>query len=383
MLAIIFWILIFLIFYTYFGYPLLLWILTIFLSKPIKKEDITPSVSLIISAYNEEKIIERKIKNCLEIDYPKDKLETIIASDCSSDKTDEVVIRYQDKGIKLVRLDAREGKTAVQNRAFKEANGEVLVFSDANSMYRVKAIRNIVKGFADPSVGCIGGRFTYLKPKGGSFGREKELFEKFEQSIREKESNVITQIVVSGGFYAVRKSLYSALETDLVSDFGLPLKVIKKGFRVIYEPNAIACEETVSSIGEEFRRKVRTISQGWPVLFNRKFELGSLLNPFKYCFVSFQLFSHKILRWIAPVFLASFLITNASLFHLNYFYKICMGIQVIFYTLSVIGFMLRNKERKLKAFYLPFYFCAMNMAAVAGFWQFAHGKVKVTWNPRQ
>lgn len=382
MFTIIFWTLIFLIFYTYLGYPLILWVLTILFSKPVKKENIIPSVSLIISAYNEEKVIERKIRNCLELGYPKDKLEIIIASDCSSDKTDQIVISYKDKGIELIRLDSREGKTAVQNKASQEASGEILVFSDADSMYQKDAIINIVKGFADPSVGCVGGRFVYLKPKGSTFGEEKGLLGKFEQSVREKESNLITQIVVSGGFYALRKSLYSALEPDLVSDFGLPLKVIKKGFRVIYEPNAIAYEETVPSMADEFKRKVRTISQGWSALFNKKFKLGSLLNPFKYGFISFQLFSHKILRWIAPVFLISLLIINAYTFNLDYFYKICMGIQIVFYILAITGLLLKNAGRKFKMFYLPFYFCAMNIAAVAGFWQFSLGKTKVKWNPR-
>ena len=379
----VFWILIFLIFYTYLGYPLILWMLTIFFSKPVKKEDITPLVSLIISAYNEEKVIERKIRNCLDLDYPKDRLEIIIASDCSSDKTDGIVTNYKDEGVKLVRLDSREGKTAVQNRAFEQAIGEILVFSDADSMYQKEAIRNIVKGFADQSVGCVGGRFIYQKPKGGSFGEEKWLLGKFEQSLRQKESNVTTQIVVSGGFYAVRKSLYSALEPDLVSDFGLPLKIIKRGFRVIYESSAIAYEETVPSMADEFKRKVRTIGQGWSALFNSKFELTSLLNPFKYGLISFQLFSHKVLRWIAPIFLMSLLIINAYTFHTDYFYKICMGIQIIFYILAVIGLILRDAERKSKIFYLPYYFCAMNMAAVAGFWQFSLGRPKVKWNPRQ
>ncbi len=383
MIKSIFWVLIVLIFYTYLGYPLILWILTIFFSRPIKKENITPSVSLIISAYNEEKFIEQKIRNCLELDYPKDKLEIIIASDCSSDKTDEIAACYKDKGIKLIRLDNRGGKTAVQNRASEAADGEILIFSDANSMYQTDAIRNIVKGFADASVGCVGGKFIYQKPKGSSFGEEKRLLGKFEQAVRKNEDDITTQIGVRGGFYAVRSSLYSALEVDLVSDFGLPLRVIKKGFRVIYEPNAVAYEETVSSIGEEFKRKVRTISQGWPVLFNKRFELSSLLNPFKYGFISLQLFSHKVLKWVAPVFLVALLVINTCLFPMGYIYKICMEMQVIFYILAVTGAMLRNKKRKFKVFYLPFYFCLMNLAAIVGFWQFAHGNVKVVWNPRQ
>ncbi|MFV9645052.1 MAG: glycosyltransferase family 2 protein [Desulfobacterales bacterium] len=256
-----------------------------------------PSVSFIITAYNEEKRIKQKIENSLTQDYPKEKLEIIIASDCSSDKTDEIVRSFEDKGIKLVRAPERKGKENAQKHAVDAASGEILVFSDVATILRPNAITNIVKNFSDPTIGCVSSEDKFIDKDGNVSG--EGAYVKHEMFLRKLESKVNTLVGLSGSFFAARREICKDWAIDLQSDFNTLLNSIKLGLKGISDPNSIGYYQNIADEKKEFNRKARTVLRGISVLM-RNF---SLLNPIKYGLFSWQLFSHKLCRWFVPFFL--------------------------------------------------------------------------------
>jgi len=337
--------------------------------KKIRKADIRPTVTLIIAAYNEEVAIREKIENSLVLEYDKNKLEIIVASDCSTDKTDEIVRDYRNHGVRLVRLSERGGKTAVQNLAVKEAKGEILVFSDATTSYRTDTIQKIARFFADESVGCVGGKLLFKRKKGIIFGGEKNVIEEYDQYIKQRESEIQTIFGVNGCLYAVRKHLYESLSNNLTSDFVLPLKIIEKGYRVIYEPEALSFEEPCANARAEFKRKIRTVRAGITGLVNMR----SLLNPFKRPFIFWGLVSHKLLRWLVPYFLLLAFGANLTLLGENDFYKGCLIFQILIYAFTLTGYFLEKTRYKVKIFPITFNFMMLNLAAIYGFVEFLKG----------
>ncbi len=374
-MIIIFWIFLVAIFYTYFGYPLFLELLSLLKKTPVKKKEISPKVSLIIAAYNEEETIEEKIKNSIALQYEKNKLEIIVASDCSDDKTDIIVSKYSNKGIKLVRLGERGGKTAVQNLAAERAKGEILVFSDATTIYAQDAIKKIVKPFADNSVGCVSGKLIFLKSN-HSTDKTKSFIEEYDHYLKSKESQIETMFGVNGCFYAVRKKLYPSIDTNLTSDFAVPLKIIEGGFRVIYEEEAISFEKVSLNILNEFKRKKRTVRAGIGVFLRMK----RLLNPFRRKFVFWGVISHKLMRWLTPIFLFLIFCSNLIIVKSSFFYKITFLLQVIFYLFAVVGYLLFYKK-KVRLFTIPFYFCLVNFAAVIGMIELVRKEKSEIWQP--
>lgn len=372
----IFWSLIFLVLYTYLGYPLLVAFLAKFNKNKIIKKELYPNVSIIISAHNEEINIRTKLENTIKLDYPKANLEVIVASDASDDGTDNIVKEFTDKKVRLFRTEERVGKTEVQNLAVKEAKGEILVFSDATTFYEPSALKKIVRNFADPKVGAVGGELVYINKSDTSVGQGNGLYWKYEKFLKSQESQFSSLIGVSGCCYALRKELYESIRPDLISDFVIAQIIYKKGKRVVYEPEAISYEETNIDAEDEFKMRVRVAVR----TFYGLWCMRTLLNPFKYGFFSVQLISHKILRYFIPLFLIMLLFINLILTIQNevVFYKFTLCLQIIFYLFALIG---RFFKKSGTALYIPFYFLFTNFALLIGLFKFLKGEKRVLWNP--
>src|SRR5499426_3932604 len=226
--------------FIYFGYPALMLALSFVFRRPVRSADITPSVSVIIAAYNEERDIAAKLKNTLALDYPRDRMEIIVASDCSTDRTDEIVRSFSPQGVFLYRQPERFGKTVAQNRAVEISSGEILVFSDATTMYEPDAIRKIVRDFADPEVGCVAGQLIYADASSSAVGKGCRSYWGYEKFLRRCESDVGTLVGVSGCLYAVRRTCHTRLANDMIDDFVIATEIHLQGLRTVYEPEAIA-----------------------------------------------------------------------------------------------------------------------------------------------
>lgn len=363
-MAIMIWFFILVIFYTYFGYPILLMLLSKVFSQGVIKKPISPHISLIIAAHNEEKDITRKLADSLGLDYPKDKYEIVVVSDGSVDKTNDIVKSYQDKGVRLLALSERKGKTAAQNEAAKMAKGEILIFSDATTVFQKDTIKQMVNNFADSTVGAVGAELIYVNKNKTASGEGTGLYWKYEKYLRKKESDVSSLIGVSGCAYAIRKDLYEDVDTSLISDFVVAQIIYSKGKRVVFEPEAIVFEETNSEIKDEFKMRVRVATRSLYGLWYMK----KLLNPFKYGMYAIQLISHKVLRYLIPVFLILLFLSNILLLDRGFGCQLLFGAQAIFYLSAILGGM-------------PRYFCAMNLALLVAMVNFLRGEKNVLWKP--
>jgi cellulose synthase/poly-beta-1,6-N-acetylglucosamine synthase-like glycosyltransferase len=372
-----------LIIYTYVGYIFAIALISLFYSKPVKKGNIEPAVSMIIAAYNEEKHMKEKLLNTFSMDYPHDKLEIIVASDGSTDGTDEIARSFEnnESGIKVVlhRVEGRLGKTATQNSAVKIASGEIIVFSDAADMYDRNAIRELVKNYADPSVGAVSGMYHYKNPTGGQVGFGTILFWKLENFIKSRQTKICSITGCSGCIYSVRKTLYAELPANIISDLVEPLAILRKGYRIVFEQKALAIQDTTEKPTQEFKMRIRVIVRG----MNGLLYMKTLLNPFKYPYVSFQLFSHKILRWFVPVFCITAFISNSFLAVGNLYYKILLLAQCAFYSLAVLGLFLENRHIRNKIFYLPMYFTIVNAASLVSIFKILKKENIVVWQTRR
>lgn len=335
-------------------------------------------VSLIIAAYNEEKVIEDKIKNSLELDYPTERFEIIVASDGSTDRTDEIVKEYSDQGVILIRVEGRKGKTETQNQAVKVGKGDILIFSDANGLYKKDAVRRIVENFHDPSIGGVSGGLIYLKSIIKEESEEKTYWD-FENILKEKESSVSSILGTNGSIYAIRKDLYVPLSADMISDLVEPLKILEKGYRVVYEKLAISLEDlaSVSSyFDQDFRRRVRISTRTIVGLFH----CLKLLNFPKYGLVSLQFFSHKILRYLMPFILPTIFVLNIFILGSSRIAALCFMFQCIFYLLSGLGYLQeRLSKRRSKVLSIPWYFVWSHAAIFLSFFKLLQGKRVVVW----
>lgn len=372
----IFWLIIFLIFYIYAGYPLLLILLSLFINNKVNKGDILPTVTFLITVYNEEKAIEDKLKNALSLDYPRDKLQIIVASDGSTDKTDEIVKRFRHNGVILHRVEGRVGKTETQNQAMKIATGDIIIFSDGTTKCERNVIRNIVRNYNDPTVGAVSGRYEYKNPSGGAVGFSQILFWKYENMNKICQTKIKTLTGCYGPIYSIRRELYEPLPRDIISDLVEPLKILEKGYRIVFERDALAYELTTENASQEFKMRVRVISRG----MNGLLYVKELFNPFKYGIVSFQIFSHKVLRWIIPVLMIILFFTNILLLD-NWYYALTFIAQLVFYLLALIGWITDFLNIKIKIFSLPLYFCIVNIASMVSLVRIILRKKSVTWEP--
>lgn len=370
---IIFWICAGLIFYTYLIYPVILLLSKARAKMPMKDEKLR-TVSIVISAYNEERVIREKVENLLQLDYPRESLEIVIASDCSSDGTDNIAASYDSQGIKFTRFDERCGKVNVLNKVIPTLKGEIVVFSDANTMYKTDAIKNLVRNFIDERVGCVCGALVFRTAKQNEVVHLENFYWRYEQFLKRNEGMRGSLLGANGGIYAIRKSLFKALPSDtIVEDFVMPMKILEKGYRVIYEPEAIAYEETSQKIVQEMERRVRIGAGDFQALT----LTWRLLNPAR-GFTALSYFSHKVIRWFAPFLLMIALTSNLFLLNI-FFYKIIFLLQCLFYIAAILGRVLSGFNIHLKAFGLPYYFVSMNIALFLGFIRFCTNSQSVTW----
>ena len=371
----LFWSALALIAFAYFGYFLVLLVLSRLVHNPVRREPIEPRVTFLITAYNEEREIAAKLEQTLALDYPPDKLEIIVASDGSSDRTDEIVRGFADRGVKLVRVEGRVGKTETQNQALLQARGAIVIFSDATARYAGASIRKIVANFADPQVGAVSGRYEYHNPTGATIGLGGMLFAKFDNTIRSMQTSVWTITGCSGCIYAVRRDLYAPLPADIISDLCEPLKVLEHGYRVVFEPDAVAYEETTTRTREEFGMRVRVIVRGMRGLLYMK----SLFNPIRYPLVAFQLLAHKVLRWSVPVLLLVVLCASAALTGRAMIYFALLILQSVFYAIAVLGFFAERRRLSIGPLAIPLYFVTINLAAAVAMFRLWKGHKAVTW----
>ncbi len=374
MAEIVLWVALGAIVFAYAGYSVVVFLLSRVLRRPVQRADIEPKVTFLITAYNEARNIATKIEQTLSLDYPADKLELIVASDGSTDETDEIVRSFSGRGVRLIRVEGRVGKTETQNRAVRQATGEIIIFSDATTRYEQSAIRKIVRNYADPAVGAVSGRYEYYNPTGAPIGLGSILFWRYENAIKSMQTQVRTITGCCGCIYSVRRALYTPLPADIISDLCEPLKVLEKGYRIVFEPEAIAFEETTERTREEFNMRVRVVTRGMRGLM----YMRALLNPLRHGFVAFQLMSHKVMRWLVPLFLAAAFLANLALLG-RPLYDVLFAMQVAFYAIALVGYFAERRSIRIGPFAIPLYFCTVNAAAVVAMVRIWKGHKAVTW----
>ncbi len=381
MLEYLFWSAVGIVVFTYAGFPLCVVLLALLRPRPVKKQSITPFVSLIIAAYNEEGHIAARLDNALQLDYPPAKLEIIVASDGSDDSTEAIVDAYAKSGVRLLRLP-RRGKVHALNSAVEQASGEILVFSDANSMYEKMALCRLVQSFADPEVGGVAGRTRYsLQADSESSSHGEDDYWNYDNWMKERESLLGSVVSAHGGIYALRKGLYPQLSDSAVTDdFAISTAVIEQGYRLVFDKGAVAFENAVTTASLEFSRKVRIMTQGMRAVVLRK----RLLNPWRFGSYSFVLFSHKILRRLVPFVLILLLLSSFALAASKPLYLGLAATQIGFYCLAVSGYLLRNARwGRSRFFYLPFFYCMANGAALTAVCQLVRGQKIELWQPQR
>jgi cellulose synthase/poly-beta-1,6-N-acetylglucosamine synthase-like glycosyltransferase len=363
--------------YTYFGYPLLVAVAARLRARPVKKAKILPTVTVIITAYNEERDIAAKLENTLSLDYPKNLLKVIVASDCSSDQTDEIVQSFASHGVSLYRQPQRLGKTAAQNAAVELATGEILLFSDATTLYRPDVLRAMIPNFADPGVGCVAGRLIYVDPSDSNVGRGARSYWSYETFLKQNESRICSLIGVSGCLYAVRRSAYVPLYNEACSDFIVATKMVEQGLRAVLEPTAICTEATNRGSDRELKMRVRVITQTFADLWRHR----SMMNPFHSGFYALQLLSHKVMRYLAPFFLIVMFLTSAILAFWSRGFLVLFLVQLAVYLIAVASLLLERFGLDNRFLAFPQYFLLTNVATIAAFYKFIGGERYASWQP--
>jgi glycosyltransferase involved in cell wall biosynthesis len=368
-----FWGSILAIFYAYFGYPLVLYAISRRKSVSVKSDDAyLPKVSLIITAHNEARRIEKKIINSLELDYPRENIEILVASDASSDETDKIVQGYADKGIRLVRSPHRGGKEFAQKCAIQQAAYDIIVFSDVATILENDGIRKIVSNFADSSVGCVSSEDRVKDQQGNTSG--EGAYVRYEMWLRAMETRVNSVVGLSGSFFAARKAVCQDWPVNIPSDFNTLLNSMRHGLRGISDPKSIGVYNTVSDSRREFERKVRTITRGISALMVNK----SLLNPMRYGLFAWQLLSHKLVRWLIPWFMMLALGSNIVLSVKSVFYRVLLLGHGMFYILSLLGSYTKIENVLVK---IPKYFVQANYSILVAWFKYLKGERYVTWTP--
>ncbi|WP_205499820.1 glycosyltransferase family 2 protein [Rufibacter psychrotolerans] len=377
-LEICFWIAAAVVFYTYCGYAVVAWGLAKCVSrfrKPLALQPFEPEVTLVVPAYNEASILESKIANSLALDYPKEKLKLIFITDGSTDSSAEVLAEYPE----LLHLHSpvRGGKALAENRAMQFVQTPYVIFTDCNSYLNQEAVREMVKHYQNPQVGAVSGEKKVLALDSAP-GAGEGLYWKYESFLKRCDSEIYSLMGAAGELVSFRADLYQPLEKDtILDDFVQSLRIVEQGYKVVYEPAAFASETPSASIAEEMKRKVRICAGGWQSMF----RLGALLNPFHQPLVTFLYVSHRVLRWsLAPLMLALLLPLGLGLaWQKGGIYTGLFVLQVLFYTLSWLGWQAASAGRKVKLLVLPLYFTLMNLAVFAGFLRFLRNAQPAAW----
>ncbi len=363
--------------FVYVGYPVVIFLLSRLFRQPVRRAMILPRVSMIIAARNEEEGIGRKLENALRLNYPPEKFEIIVASDASTDQTDEIVRGFAPRGVVLHRNEVRQGKTRAQYTAVGVSSGEILVFSDATTMYESDVIHKIVRNFADPTVGCVGGQLIYVENKESAVGKGCRSYWDYEKFLKQSESQLGSLIGVSGCLYAVRRSCQAKLASDMIDDFVIATEIRLQGLRTVYEPEAISMEDTNHRRQDEWRMRVRVIEQTMRVLHRYR----EVLSLRKHGAFAFQMICHKLLRYAVPVLLAIALVANWFAWSGNNIFKYVFVAHVGFYGLAALGWIGERSGLRMGLVAIPYYFTILNLATVSAFLKFLRGQSYVVWEP--
>lgn len=374
---IFFWVCIGVMGYVYVGYPALVYLMSLLFPRSIKQAEIEPNVTVLITAFNEEDSIREKLENTLKIDYLAEKLEILVASDGSTDRTDTIVEEFASRGVKLFRQEGRVGKTTTQNNAVEQASGEIVLFSDATTMYREDVFQHILPAFADESVGCVAGRLIYVDEGSTTVGRGAQSYWGYETFIKIAESRACSLIGASGCLYAVRKSAYEPMYAEACSDFLICTSLYRKGLRSVFAPDAVCFEHTNRRASDELRMRVRVISQTFTDLWRNR----DMLNPIKSGFFAIELISHKLLRYAVPLVLFVFFIASIVFAGTSAFYAAALLLQIVFYSLALIGWFLERTGKRPHLLAMPLYFVLANLASVMAFYKFLRGETFARWEP--
>ncbi|QWV91835.1 glycosyltransferase family 2 protein [Geomonas oryzisoli] len=366
----------FLIFYAYFGYPLSLCLLSLFRRREVAKAPVTPAVTFIITAFNEEKRIKEKLENTVALQYPADLLQVVVASDGSTDGTNDIVRGYADRGVQLLEVQTRGGKENAQKEAVAIAGGEILVFSDAATMIEPASLHRMMANFADPSIGCVSSVDRVVGRDGKPCG--EGAYVRYEMWLRDLEGRVNSLVGLSGSFFAARKEVCRDFSPEMQSDFRTLLNSMRLGLRGVGDPEVIGLYQDVTDSSREFDRKVRTVLRGLTVFFKNL----EFLNPFRYGLFAYQFFCHKLLRWLVPFFLAAALLINAVLAGGCYLYLSLFLLQAVFYLLALAGWKSPSLTRTL-AVKLPLYFATVNLAIAVAWVRYLRGNRLVMWTPSE
>jgi cellulose synthase/poly-beta-1,6-N-acetylglucosamine synthase-like glycosyltransferase len=383
-MALTFWLSLFVIFYTYIGYGIVLFFLIqLKRIKKVKQKEVAnaeflPSLTLIIAAYNEENIIEEKIKNTLALNYPADKITYLFITDGSSDNTPGEIAKYPQ--IRLMHSPERKGKINAIHRAMKEVSTDVVVFTDANTFLNNNALIHIARHYKDEKVGAVSGEKRVQVSEVSDATAGEGFYWKYESQLKKWDSELYSVVGAAGELFSIRTSLYQPVPPDTVlDDFMISLLIAKKGYRIVYEPDAFALETASANTSEELKRKIRIAAGGIQSIF----RLKALMNPFKYPVLSFQYVSHRVLRWtITPFFMIlAFILNFFMLFTTEneMVYLFLLAGQILLYGSALLGWLFEKKEIKVKALFVPFYFCLMNYAVLAGIVRYFAGKQSAAW----
>ncbi|PJJ84960.1 glycosyltransferase family 2 protein [Mucilaginibacter auburnensis] len=379
----LFWISLFIIFYAFIGYGILLYFI-IKVKRAVKGKPVLPTANnlptctLIVAAYNEERFIEEKIKNSLELNYPQGLLKLIFITDGSSDGTADIVAKYPQ--IIHMHSPERKGKMAAVHRAIDTVDTAVMVFTDANTFLNADAIVNICRHYSDPKVGAVAGEKRVLITEASDATAGEGFYWKYESKLKVWDSELYSVVGAAGELFSVRTDLYEHVPaTSIIDDFMISMLIARKGYRIIYEPDAYAMETASEDVKEELKRKVRIAAGGLQSII----WLKSLLLPFKTPTLSFQYISHRVLRWtVVPFLMILLLVLNIILVHNDEgaIYQLFLAGQVMFYGMSIFGWMLEAKQIKVKIFFIPYYFCMMNYAVIRGIFRYLSGNQSAVWD---
>lgn len=365
--------------YAYFGYPILVYLLSHLFAQRVQRRNITPRVSIIIAAHNEENGLDEKLNNVLALNYPKDRLEIIVASDCSTDRTDEIAQSYAGQGVILCRQSERLGKTMAQRNAVRFSTGDILVFSDATTLYEPETLRHIVRNFADTKVGCVTGQLIYVDRSATAVGEGCRSYWNYEKLIKTAESRLGSLIGVSGCLFAIRRNCFAQIAGNMIEDFAIASEVYLQGLRTVYEPEAVVTEDTNNRVRDEFRMRVRVISQTLDVL--NRYRI--ILNPFRQGLFAWQMLSHKVLRYAVPWFLLTALFSSLMLQDTSGYWRFIVMAQLAFYLLAALAWLGDRLHIRLGPLGLPVFFVLVNTASVIALLKFISGHSQTVWEPRR
>ena len=372
--VLVFWICLAVCVYIYFGYPALLWLVSTFRSRPVREGEVTPTVTFLIAAFNEERLIGRKIENTLALDYPVEKIEVLVVSNGSTDATESIVREWNDPRVKLISLP-QPGKMAAVNEGARAATGDILIITDADFFLDRHSLREITRKFADPQVGGVcGARRTVALGEGQAIGEGEGMYHRWDKWQKIRESRIGSVFAADGLLYAIRRQLYVPVSlASQADDIAISTRVVLQGYRLLFEPKATAWEEVSISPAEEFRRKIRVTRHSVRALF----AIGAPLVTSG--FYSLELLSHKLVRHFIPFFLIPLFVSNLFLVRLSPFYVVTLAGQLAVYGLAVLGALFPGRSKLLT---VPYYFCFVNAAAFLGIVAMLTGGRVESWSTR-